>query len=77
ILSRDGLLGSRAVLATVGILLVIQMAFTYWPPMQHLLGATPISAVDWVIIASAGLALLLLIEVEKAIWRRLQRRMAD
>jgi magnesium-transporting ATPase (P-type) len=76
VLSRNGLLGSRAVLATVSILLVIQLAFTYWPPMQHLLGTAPISAVDWVIIASAGLALLLLVELEKAIWRRLKRRMA-
>ncbi len=43
-LSREGLLGSRAVLITIAILLVLQLAFTYWPPLQQIMGTAPISA---------------------------------
>ncbi|HRY16812.1 MAG TPA: cation-transporting P-type ATPase [Candidatus Competibacteraceae bacterium] len=73
VLSREGLLGSRPVLVTIGILLVLQLAFTYLPPMQHLLGTMPISAANWAIVVLAGFALLLMVELEKAIWRRLKQ----
>lgn len=68
-LSREGLLGSRPVLTTIGILLVLQLAFTYFPPMHRLLGTAPISARSWMIVTLAGIAVLLLVELEKAIWR--------
>ncbi|MGB5062601.1 MAG: HAD-IC family P-type ATPase, partial [Candidatus Competibacter sp.] len=71
-LSRDGLLGSRAVLLTVGILLVLQLAFTYFPPLQRLLGTAPIGAADWGLVTLAGLAVFLLVELEKTVWRRLR-----
>ncbi len=71
-LSRQGLLGSRPVLLTVGILLALQLAFTYFPPLQRLLGTAPISAADWGIVTLAGLAVFLLVEWEKGIWRRLR-----
>jgi magnesium-transporting ATPase (P-type) len=71
-LSWEGLLGSRPVLTTIGILLVLQMSFTYWPPLQQLLGTAPVSAASWGIFALAGLAVFLLVEVEKAVWRRMQ-----
>ena len=71
-LSRQGLLGSRPVLITVGILLVLQLAFTYFPPVQRLLGTAPISAADWGIVTLAGLAVFLLVELEKVVWRRLR-----
>jgi magnesium-transporting ATPase (P-type) len=65
-LSRRGLLGSRAVLLTVGILLALQLAFTYFPPVQRLLGTAPIGAADWGIVTLAGLAVFLLVELEKS-----------
>ena len=68
-LSREGLLGSRPVLTTIGILLVLQLAFTYFPPMHRLLGTAPISARSWMIVTLAGVAVLLVVELEKAIWR--------
>ncbi|MCP5451461.1 MAG: cation-transporting P-type ATPase [Gammaproteobacteria bacterium] len=71
-LSRRGLLGSRAVLLTVGILLALQLAFTYFPPVQRLLGTASISAADWGIVTLAGLAVFLLVELEKVAWRRLR-----
>ena len=73
VLSREGLLGSRPVLGSIGLMLLLQFAFTYLPPMQELMGTTAISAADWGIVTLAGLALLLLVELEKAVWRGLRR----
>jgi magnesium-transporting ATPase (P-type) len=72
VLSRDGLLGSRYVLASIGILLVVQMVFTYFPPMQRLMGTASMNASSWLVVTLAGLAVLLLVELEKAIWRQLR-----
>ena len=73
VLSWEGLLGNRYALATIGILLALQMAFTYFPPMQRLLGTAPMSASSWLIVTLAGVAVLLLVELEKAIWRGVRR----
>ena len=73
VLSRAGLLGSRPVLVSIGLMLLLQLAFTYFPPLQHLMGTEPISAADWGIVTLAGVAVLLLVELEKAVWRGLRR----
>ena len=72
-LSRSGLLGSRAALITSAILLALQLAFTYWPPLQRLMGTASISLACWGWFAAAGLAAFLLVELEKAFWRRHDR----
>jgi magnesium-transporting ATPase (P-type) len=69
VLSREGLLGSRPVLATIGLMLLLQLAFTYFPPLQRLLGTAPMSMSSWIIVTLAGMVVLLLVELEKAIWR--------
>lgn len=74
VLSRDGLLGSRAVLISIGLMLLLQLFFTYAPPMQKLMDTTAISAVDWLIVILAGIGLLLIVEAEKAIRRQLDQR---
>ena len=73
VLSRAGLLGSRPVLISIGLMLLLQLAFTYFPPLQHLMGTEPISMADWGIVTLAGVVVLLLVELEKAVWRRLRR----
>ena len=73
VLSRAGLLGSRPVLISIGLMLLLQLAFTYFPPLQHLMGTAPISVADWGIVTLAGVVLLLLVELEKTVWRRLRR----
>ena len=72
VLSREGLLGSRPVLISVGLMLLLQLAFTYFPPLQYLMGTESISAADWGIVTLAGVVVLLLVELEKAVWRRLR-----
>ncbi|MDQ5910809.1 MAG: hypothetical protein QG599_2906 [Pseudomonadota bacterium] len=69
-LSREGLLGSRPVLITIAVLLVLQLAFTYWPPLQQLMGSAPITALHWAGLLLAGIAVFLLVEIEKGVWRR-------
>ena len=69
-LSREGLLGSRPVLITSAILLTLQLALTYWPPLQQVMGTASIGVVHWGVFALTGFAIFLLVELEKAFWRR-------
>lgn len=74
VLSPAGLLGSRPVLISIGLMLVLQLAFTYAPPLQRLMGTAPIGLADWGVVTLAGVAVLLLVELEKALWRKWRRR---
>lgn len=66
-LNREGLLGNPYVLLTICILIFFQLLFTYLPPMQRLFGTQSLGAVEWGWIGLFGLALLLLMELEKVI----------
>ncbi|MBG0793054.1 HAD-IC family P-type ATPase [Methylocystis sp. H62] len=68
-LSLKGLFGSRAVLISVAIVVVLQAMFTYAPFMQALFNTTPLDPEMWGHIAGASVVLFLLVEVEKAIFR--------
>ncbi len=74
VLSWPGLFGNRYVLIAIGLMLLLQLVFTYLPPVQQLMGTAPISAGSWLILMLAGLAVLLLVELEKAVWRRWRQR---
>ncbi len=67
-LSMKGLFGSRAVLISVAIVVVLQAMFTYLPFMQALFDTTPLDPAIWAHIAGAGVVLFLLVEIEKAIF---------
>ena len=69
-LSWNGLTGNRYVLYAVGIIIVLQLAFTYAPPMQFLFATEGLPASSWGLMALAGLAIFLVVEAEKAVWRR-------
>lgn len=73
-LSFKGLFGSMVVLIAVGLVLVFQMAWTYTGAMQFLFGSSALAASHWGLIWAAGLSIFLLIEIEKAVVRRLQGR---
>ncbi len=74
VLNLQGLFGSRPVLYAVALLLVLQALFTYAPPMQTLFSTTAIGADDWLRILGFGVVLFVLVETEKAIFRRLLGR---
>jgi len=68
--SRQGLLGNRYVLLAVGLLLILQLLFTYLPVMQLLFGTTALDTAAWGRIVAFSLFLFLAIECEKYWLRR-------
>lgn len=66
-----GVLGTPAVLAAVGVLAIMQLAFTYLPAMNQLFATQPLAAADLLLAGGAGIALMLLLEAEKMLVRRL------
>ena len=48
---------------------LLQLMFTYWPPMQALFGSASIDQEDWLLILAAGLIVYAVVGLEKLIWR--------
>ncbi|MCL2847500.1 MAG: HAD-IC family P-type ATPase [Firmicutes bacterium] len=53
-----------------GILLLLQIAFTYIPFMNNLFGTAFLTVIDWLIIIGIGIAFMLIVELEKFITRK-------
>jgi uncharacterized membrane protein YoaT (DUF817 family) len=62
------------VLAGVAITVLAQLAFTYLPVLQSVFATEPIARHDWLLIIGIGVALLILVELEKAILGFVARR---
>ncbi|MCW9013151.1 MAG: cation-transporting P-type ATPase [Gammaproteobacteria bacterium] len=73
-LTREGLSGNRYVLYAIGLLLVIQMGFTYLAPMQMLFGTTGMSLDAWLRVIMVGSSVLVLVEIEKLILRKYSKQ---
>jgi magnesium-transporting ATPase (P-type) len=71
--SREGLLGSRAVLLAVALIAGLQMLFTYLPLFQGVFGTAAIPAGDWIRLIIFTFSVFILVEIEKSIVRRLER----
>ena len=54
--------------AVVLIITVAQFAVTYLPPLQAVLGTSPVLLMDGLLIVGIGAAFFALIEIEKQIW---------
>jgi magnesium-transporting ATPase (P-type) len=67
----DPLHGNRVALWASAVLIALQLAFTYAPPMQELFKTTALDAAAWLLIAALGLAKFLAVEAEKWLLRRL------
>lgn len=70
-LTWRGALGTPAVLTAIGAVFAAQLAFTYLPAMNSLFESRPLSLVEGLIIIAIGAALMLLIEADKVLMRRL------
>lgn len=77
----DGLLIWRIVfvavlglVATFGLLILAQVGFIYAEPMHQLFGTEAISVGAWLLSLGVGCGVMLLVETEKLIGRRLQAR---
>ncbi|MDH5775994.1 MAG: cation-transporting P-type ATPase [Nitrospirota bacterium] len=69
VLSREGLLGNPYVLLTIGMVLGIQVLFTYTGVMQTLFHTTGIDELAWLRIMGIGAVIFLLVEFEKYVFR--------
>lgn len=69
-LNLRGLVENRAALIAVAVLILLQLAFTYFPPLQNLFHTAPVTLVEWAWITAAGAAVFFFVEVEKKILHR-------
>lgn len=69
--STRGVKGTPAVLAAVALVIVAQLLFTYTPWMQSVFDTRPVPLLEGVVIVACGVLLLVILEVEKALMRRL------
>ena len=68
-----GVLGTPAVLAALALVAVLQLAFTYLPPLQAVFQTRALGPVELAVVVLAGVALLTLLELEKWLLRRRPR----
>jgi magnesium-transporting ATPase (P-type) len=66
-LTLRGMRGTPAVLWALAIVVVAQLAFTYAPPMQAIFETRLISLTDAAIVAGVGVAIFVLLEIEKGL----------
>ncbi len=69
-LTLKGIVGTRAVLIAVSVVVVLQLIFTYAPFMEALFDTRPVDFIHGVEIISVGIALFAILEIEK--WLRLR-----
>ena len=68
-LTLRGVLGTRPVLIAVGAVTVLQLLFTYAPFMEIFFGARPLSLTQGLQVVLVGVAVLLVLELEKRLVR--------
>ena len=66
-----GAMGTPIILGAIAIVIIAQALFTYAPAMQILFDSRPLTLVEGAVILALGLGLFVLLEVEKAVMRRL------
>jgi magnesium-transporting ATPase (P-type) len=72
-LSRSGIRGIRPALIAVSLTILMQLGFTYWGSMQTLFATRPLDGDTWMMIGAVALAAFVIMEIEKAVLRRLLR----
>jgi magnesium-transporting ATPase (P-type) len=70
-LTLRGALGTPAVLVAIAIVLAAQLAFTYLPAMNTLFESRPLSLRDGALLIAIGIGLMLFLEAEKLLMRKL------
>ncbi len=68
-----GLTGNPWVLIAIVVLLVFQLGFTYWSPLQLLFGTAALTLETWAVAAVVAASVFVLVELEKVLLRKLVR----
>jgi Ca2+-transporting ATPase len=71
---RIGIFSNPWAFAGVGVMVALQLLFTYLPAANYIFQSAPISALDWAMILAFAVLVHGLVEIEKALRRR-QRSM--
>ncbi|WP_062135355.1 cation-translocating P-type ATPase [Demequina aestuarii] len=69
-LNVEAFTGNRVALAVTGVLIALQMAFTYAPPVQRVFASEALGWTSWAVIIGLVIAKFLAVAAEKALWRR-------
>ena len=69
--SLIGAAGTPVVLSAIAAVVVAQLAFTYLPFMNALFDSAPIAFTDGLLIVGVGVALMVILEIEKVVMRQL------
>jgi magnesium-transporting ATPase (P-type) len=67
--AREAVTGNRVVWVVVGLMVLLQLAFTYAPPLQAVFDTVPLGGTSWLVLAGLGVLVFLAVEMEKAFWR--------
>lgn len=70
VLTYEGLFGNRYVLYAIGLLILMQLGFTYLGPMQTLFDTTAMSIDAWLRTIMVASSVLILVEIEKMLLRK-------
>ncbi|HEX7719894.1 MAG TPA: cation-transporting P-type ATPase [Woeseiaceae bacterium] len=73
-LTLRGVMGTRAVLIGVTVVVAAQLVFTYVPFMQKIFDSRPVEFIDGLVVLAVGFVLLIVVEVEKRLDRALRSR---
>jgi Ca2+-transporting ATPase len=65
-----GAFSNRWVLGGVSTMTLLQLLFTYWPPMNQWFGSAPIGREEWWLILAVGIGIYAVIGLEKWLGRR-------
>ena len=68
----QGVKGTPLVLAAVGTVFMLQLAFTYTPLLQHFFASTPLPLHTGLAVVAVGAVVLVVLELEKLVLRRLR-----
>jgi magnesium-transporting ATPase (P-type) len=74
VFTRRGFTGNRYIYIAIGAVMIAQFFFTYTPFMQHLFGVRSLKPVEWVYIIIITFSVFVLVEIEKMILQKRERR---
>lgn len=69
VLNREGLFGNRYVLLAIAACISMQLAYTYWLPMQSVFGSVSLMPGQWIKVIGVGLLVFFGAELEKQMIR--------
>lgn len=69
----SGLAGNPIAVIAVGVIVLLQLLFTYAPPMEHFFGTAPIDGQAWIRILGVGMVIFVVVEFEKFVLRQNER----